>query len=125
MKKKRPMFLNLTQIHFPIMAIVSILHRISGVILFLSLPILLIIWQHSLLSEQSFADLQLWLHSFWAKCLVGSIIAALGYHTFAGIRHLIMDMGFFESVKRGRRTAVAVFVAEALFVLSVGIWLCM
>lgn len=121
-EKQRPVYLNLAQYRFPPMAIVSICHRISGVLLFLFLPLLLYILHHAIRSEDSYAGLILCLQSPGMKFLVWVMLSALWFHLVAGIRHLLMDLGIGESLKGGRISAYAVFVIVALLMIVMGVW---
>ena len=123
MIKKRPINLNLLTIHFPIPAIVSILHRVSGVFLFLLFPVLLWMFSLSLSSEQSFTKLQDFLSSPLIKVLVWLVLAPLCYHLVAGIRHLLMDMHIGEELKSGRRGAKLTILVSIILVALLGVWL--
>lgn len=117
MDKVSPMNLNLLTIRFPRTAIVSILHRITGVLIFLSLPILLCILQGSVKSAESFQHLQILLALPLNKFFIWFILSIVVCHVFAGLRHLLMDMGVGESLKAARSSATLVLV---LTVLSAG-----
>ncbi len=123
MKNQRPKNLNLLTIRQPIPAVVSILHRISGVILFLVIPVLLWGLSLSLSSEQSFHDLQLTMSSPWIKFFLWCFLAAFLYHLVAGIRHLFMDAGCGEELKSGRLTATLTIVITLILIALAGIWL--
>ena len=99
MKDNRPKNLELQTIHFPLPAITSILHRISGVIIFVGIAILLFLLAESLRSEQGFANVQQWLTAPLVKFVVWGILAGLLYHLIAGIKHLIMDTGVGETLQ--------------------------
>jgi succinate dehydrogenase / fumarate reductase cytochrome b subunit len=119
---KRPVNLDLTTIRFPITAIVSITHRVSGIILYGAIAVLLWMLQASLASEQSFNELKKLLSSPLARIIVWGTVAALAYHLVMGVRHMIMDLGFGESLEGGRRGAqIAVVIAVILIVLA-GVW---
>jgi succinate dehydrogenase / fumarate reductase cytochrome b subunit len=105
------------------MAIASILHRISGVILFLLLPIMLFILGQSLHSEETFLHLKSALVHPCYKLVMWVFGAALIYHVLAGIRHLIMDMGFGEHLNAGRRSAVLVIVLAVILTIFLGFWI--
>lgn len=123
MNKSRPVNLDLTKFHFPPMAIISICHRISGVLLFLFLPVLLYLLHQSLLSSGHFSSMQHLLQTGGMRFLLWVILCATLFHLIAGIRHLLMDLGWGESVNAGRASAYAVIViAVILFILS-GVWL--
>lgn len=123
MNRKPPVNLDLRTITFPPMAIASILHRLSGVALFLLLPLMLYFLNGSLKNAGTFLDMQQLLMQPWAKLLVWVFLAALNYHLLAGIRHMIMDCGYGEGVCAGRRSALAVIALAVVFSIGLGIWL--
>lgn len=124
MSSERPVNLNLFTIHFPITAIVSILHRISGVVLFLMIPLLLWLLNLTLSSPAGFVDVQRVFQSHWIKLVVLSMVAALVYHVFAGIRHLLMDMSIGDTFAVGKVTGYVVIVLTVIIVGCFGfqIW---
>lgn len=89
----RPVFLNLFKIHMPISAIVSILHRLSGIFLFIGFPLLLYIYSLLPLAKEvsEFCD------QLWVQVILFGMISAFCYHLIAGIRHLIFDFGPWHS----------------------------
>ena len=122
MNDKRPVNLDLTTIKFPVTAIASITHRITGVAIFVAIPVLLWMLDRSLASPESFADLKQLMTSPLAKLVLLAILAAIFYHLVAGIRHLIMDAGMAETLEGGRRGAFATFVVTAVLILLAGAW---
>ena len=123
MNKTRPVYLDLTKIRMPLAAIVSILHRASGFVLFLAIPYLLIIWKKSLLNAEAYDNLQIALQGAFARSVIYLILLALLYHWVAGIRHLLMDMGIGEEKISGKRGAILVLAVVVLFALLLGAWL--
>ncbi|KTC87929.1 MULTISPECIES: succinate dehydrogenase, cytochrome b556 subunit [Legionella] len=123
MNQKRPVNLDLGTIKFPAMAIASILHRISGLVLFLLLPFILYLLSMSLTSAVSFMQMQIVLQSPFYKLLLWAFSAALVYHLLAGIRHMIMDLGYGEEVKAGRQTAIWVITLAVILTIFLGIWI--
>ncbi len=121
--RKRPVNLDLTTIQFPVPAIASILHRISGVILFFCIPLLLWALQSSLDSLDSFNALYACVMSGVGKFVLWAILTALLYHLLAGIRHLLMDTGIGETLKSGRLGAKLVIGVSIFLSLSIGVWL--
>lgn len=121
--KKRPVNLDLMSMKFPPMAIASILHRISGIALFLLLPVLLYILSLSLYSPETFAQMQIMLTSPIYKSVLWAFGASLIYHIIAGIRHILMDIGFGEHLSTGRRTAILVIVLAVIFAILLGVWI--
>ena len=124
MKTKRPVNLDLGTISLPITAYVSILHRISGVILFGGAAILLWLLSVSLSSEEGFNSTKALFDSFFCKLIVWGVLAALIYHTVAGIKHLIMDVGVGETLEGGTRGARIVIIVSIVLIVLVGafIW---
>ena len=124
MDDKRRVNLDLSTMKFPVTAIASITHRVTGVAIFLALPILLWMLDRSLASPESFADLkELMMTSLLVKLVVWGILSVLLYHLVAGIRHLIMDTGVGESLEGGRRGAKLAFIISAVLILLVGVWI--
>lgn len=123
MNKTRPVYLDLTKIRMPLAAIVSILHRASGFVLFLIIPYLLILWNRSLSNAEAYDNLQLALQSNITRGVIYLILLALLYHWVAGIRHLLMDMGIGEDKISGRRGAILVLAVVVLLALMLGVWL--
>lgn len=122
--KSRPVHLDLTRMKFPPMAIVSIMHRVSGVLLFLLLPFVLYILHTSLHSEVSFTQLQQTMTHPEMRFLLWVLLSAVSFHFLAGIRHMLMDCGLAEALGTARVTAYLLMVLAAIVVVFVGVWLC-
>ncbi len=84
--------------------------------------VLVLLWMldSSLASEQSFNELKQTLSHPIALLIVWGVLAALAYHTVAGIRHLIMDMGIGETLDGGRTGAKIVIALSAIAILAIG-----
>ena len=100
--KRRPKNLNLFTIRLPINAVVSILHRASGVGLFLALPLILLVLQTSVKSAQSYQSLINMLNTWPLKLLLIGLAWAFSHHFFAGIRHLLQDIHWMTSLNNAR-----------------------
>jgi succinate dehydrogenase / fumarate reductase cytochrome b subunit len=122
-KDPRPVNLNLLTIRFPITAIASILHRASGVVLFLFIPALLWMLAQSLESAQRFAQLAGYLDSFGCKFIAWGLISAFVYHLFAGLRHLLMDAHIGADYRSGRLGAMLVIILALIVSVLAGVWL--
>lgn len=122
MTNKRPVNLNLFTIAFPLPAIVSILHRISGVILFLLIPLLLVLLTRSL-DAHGFHQIGVFFAHPVVKFCVWGLLLALFYHLIAGIRHLLMDCHCGDSLQGGRLGAKLVLLATFIVAILLGIWL--
>ncbi|MDP1659083.1 MAG: succinate dehydrogenase, cytochrome b556 subunit [Methylotenera sp.] len=124
-QKNRPKNLNLFTIRLPINALVSILHRATGCILFLILPVILLLLQFSLSSAQSFESAVSILHSPFIKLMLLGLAWAFFHHFFAGIRHLAMDVHWMTTLMKARYTSKVVLVlgAIATLLLAIKLWL--
>ena len=122
MGDNRPKNLNLFTIHFPIPAIVSILHRITGFILFLLVPLLLWALAYSL-SYEGFGTLRHSLSSFGYKFFIWLLLIPFFFHLVAGVRHLLADVHIGDTLKAGRLASVLTFIITAVLVLLAGVWL--
>jgi len=118
----RPINLNLFTIRFPLPAIISILHRLSGVFLFLLIPFALWLFAFSL-TESGFESIQDWLGSLYGKLIVWIALAPFCYHFVAGCRHLLMDLHIGTSLQGGRRSAALTLIISLLLIALVGVWL--
>jgi len=122
-KSKRPVNLDLGTISLPIAAKASILHRISGVALFVAVAILLFLFDLSLSGEEGFARAGEYLSSAPAKLVVWAICAALIYHSVAGVKHLLMDLGIGETLKGGIMAARITFAVAGVLIVLAGVWI--
>ncbi|WP_273130630.1 succinate dehydrogenase cytochrome b556 subunit [Vibrio caribbeanicus] len=120
-RKSRPVNLDLQTIRFPITAIASILHRISGVITFVAIGILLWLLSISLSSPVGYAQAASLVDGFFVKFIIWGILTALAYHIVGGIRHLFMDMGHFEELESGAMSAKVSFVATIVLSVLAGV----
>jgi len=121
-KHVRPKNLNLFTIHFPIPAIVSILHRVSGAFLFILIPFIL--WALSFsLTSTGYEALQYWLGMISIKIIFWILFIPFCFHLVAGIRHLLSDIHIGDTLKMGRATAMLTFIISALLIILAGIWL--
>jgi succinate dehydrogenase / fumarate reductase cytochrome b subunit len=117
---KSPVNLDLRTIRMPLAAILSILHRISGVIIFLGLPILLWLFSMSLSSAEDFAEMMSLLDNMLYRLMFFGILMALGYHIIAGIKHLFMDKGYFETKESSKIASIAVICLTLLLFIFLG-----
>jgi succinate dehydrogenase / fumarate reductase cytochrome b subunit len=120
----RPKNLNLFTIKLPINAVVSILHRVSGVGLFLSIPLILLSFQSLVHSESSYLTITGWLNNWFVKLLLIGLAWAFFHHFFAGIRHLFQDIHWMTSLKNARLSSriLLYLVAVSTVIFAVFIW---
>ena len=116
--KNRPVNLDIATFRLPITAYVSILHRISGVAnVFISLALIWLLSQ-SLASEDSYEYVIELTNLMSVKIALFLIFANLIYHSCAGIRHLIMDMGVGEDSFKSGKISAFVMIAVAMILLT-------
>ena len=121
---KRPKFLNLLQIHLPVTGIASINHRLSGVILFLSIPASLYLFQLSLSGESGFNEAIHYFSLAWVKILLVPLAWSFSHHLFAGIRFLLIDQNLGISLAAARKSAWLVIVlALVMTIIITSVWL--
>ncbi|HJV74563.1 MAG TPA: succinate dehydrogenase, cytochrome b556 subunit [Noviherbaspirillum sp.] len=116
-KKSRRQFGAMTfadTVHYrlPLAGIVSILHRISGILMFMLLPFVLFLLDKSLTSEISFEYFKGYTSHWFVKLLILALSWAYLHHFCAGIRHLFMDLHMGLSKDSGRKSAVGVFAVS-------------
>lgn len=123
MKKQRPVNIDLTTIKMHPAANVSILHRISGVIMVFAIGILLWTLSLSLSSAEEFNQVKECLDGIFFKLIILGCLSALTFHVLAGVRHLLMDLGHFEELVSGNVTAKLVMVLWLVITALIGVWL--
>ncbi|MBK2093073.1 succinate dehydrogenase, cytochrome b556 subunit [Francisella philomiragia] len=106
---------------FPITAISSILHRISGVVLIFAIPLAVVGMNYTLAGPDGYQQTVAVLTRGWCSIFFWLFLSSITYHVFAGVRHMIMDMGFGESMKAAKITSLLVII---LGVLSAILWGC-
>jgi succinate dehydrogenase / fumarate reductase cytochrome b subunit len=121
MLKQRPVYLNLVRIRLPLPGIVSILHRVSGALLFLlGIPLLLAGVAASLASSESYEQLKSTFSHPLAKLLLIGFLWAYLHHFFAGIRFLLLDLLQGIELASARRSSVVVLAVSLALTLIIG-----
>jgi len=114
--KNRPKYLSLQailfQIRLPLAGWISILHRVSGVLLFVSGLWLLFLLDRSLASEAGFASIQRYLSFAVVKLSLLVLVWAYCHHLCAGIRFLLLDLHKGIDKAGARRSSVVVLVVS-------------
>jgi len=113
----RPVYLNLFRIHLPLPGWVSILHRVSGALLFASLPLGVWALSLSLSGEAGFQRMADCVTQPLARLLLLLLIWAFAQHFFAGLRHLALDVHWGVNLRRARQSSIAVLLASGLVTL--------
>ena len=117
---KKTIFLNLLVIRMPVTAVLSILHRVSGVVLALVIPWLLYGFDVSLRNDQGFAQITQLLASIPGKVVLLMLLWMLSHHFCAGIRFLLIDMDLGINKRAAKTSAWVVNVAALVLTLGLG-----
>lgn len=125
-RKARPKHLNLMQIRLPLPGFVSILHRVSGIGLFLCLPVLIALFGASLGTPEQLEGYRAAM-AFTVlglpvlKLLLLGLLWAYLHHFCAGIRFLLLDMHIGIDLVPARISAVAVLSLSLSLTLVLGV----
>jgi succinate dehydrogenase / fumarate reductase cytochrome b subunit len=122
MQDRRPIFLNLFQIRFPVPAVMSFAHRVSGVLMVLLIPVLIWMLDISLASEQGFTQVRALLDHLVVRLALVLLAWGLLHHLFAGIRYLLLDLDIGIERAQGRVTAWLVLLGAAALAFAVAGW---
>ena len=120
MKDTRPVNLDISTIKLPITAYTSILHRISGVFLVGAVGLMIYALDLSLDSADGFAAVASVLQSPVVKFVAWVVASGLIYHSVAGIKHLIMDLGYGETWEGGVLGSKITFAVSLLLIAAMG-----
>lgn len=116
----RPVFLDLFLIRLPIGGIVSIIHRVTGILLVLLTPIAIYLLDRSLASPEFFFQIKAQLVHWWARLLVLTVLAVFVQHLFSGLRHLALDIDWGIEKSQARITSWLTFASTVLVLVTAG-----
>ncbi len=121
----RPFFLDLIKIHLPVTGVVSIFHRISGVVLFLSIPFFAYLLDLSVQGSSGFQQAADLLALPLVKLVLAVLIASLVHHFYAGIRFLLTDFDIGLQKASSIKAAWLVIVAEVITLVVILAGVCL
>jgi succinate dehydrogenase / fumarate reductase, cytochrome b subunit len=120
---KRPVYLNLLQIRLPIGGLVSIVHRITGAVMALLIPVALWALQASLQGPERFARVQALASSPLGRVAVLLALWVLVQHLYSGIRHLLIDIDVGVELPTARASGWLTLVASVTTVALIAVLL--
>ena len=123
MDNNRPKFLDLRLIRLPLPGLVSILHRVSGALMFVALPLLLWMLQQSLRSIDAYTELTDVLRHPASKLFLLLMLWAFLHHLCAGIRFLAIDLGVGVRLSHARASSKWVLALSLALTVLLGVWL--
>lgn len=104
----------------PVNALVSIAHRVSGLLLFLAIPLVILTLSLSLRDEDGYAQVQVLFDGVAMKLLAWLVLWALAHHVLAGLRFLLIDLGVGVDRDSSRRSAWLVNIASGIALVVLG-----
>jgi len=119
--KPRPKHLALYKIKFPLPSYVSILHRVSGAVLFLCLPLLLLLFDQSLRSIETYTSLTEYLAHPLLKLILLGLMWAFLHHFCAGLRYLAIDLHLLPNLALARSSSIWVLVVSLSLTVVFGV----
>jgi len=122
-RQDRVKFLNLLQIRFPVTAVLSIGHRITGIALFLAIPFLIYLLELSLSSASGYTQVIDVLGSPLLRFISVLLIWAFAHHLYAGIRYLLLDIDIGVGKEISAQSSWLVLIAGFLTMLAAAGWL--
>ena len=125
MNADRPISLPLPSLFaaMPVTAVASILHRATGIALFVGTPFLIYLLDVALESSAGFNAARDIVQAPLGKGALWLILAALAYHLLAGVKHLLMDFHVGDSIGGGRAGAWLSIVLALVAAALAGVWL--
>jgi succinate dehydrogenase / fumarate reductase, cytochrome b subunit len=105
-------FADVMHYRLPLAGYISILHRVSGALMFFLLPFVLYLLDKSLTSEISFEYLKGFTSNWFVKLVILALAWSYLHHFCAGIRHLLMDVHVGLDKDSARKSSVAVFAVS-------------
>lgn len=115
----QPVYLNLLKIKLPLPGIISFAHRITGILLFLSLPFIVYLLDLSVESAQSFEKVIQILNQPFVIFVQIVLLWSLAHHFFAGIRFLLIDAEIGVEKSQSRLGAWLVIAAEIITLIMI------
>ena len=124
MNIQRPVNLDLTTIKLPVMGLASILHRVSAVIIWVAAAYFLPMLYMSLESAEGFHKItSLLAENIIIQFFTWGFLTALGYYVAGGLKHIIQELGFFETLEGGRFISSFAIGMGVLMSFASGFWI--
>ena len=123
MKTERPVDIVLTTFSWPLAALASITHRVTGAVLFVAIAFMLYILDLALSSPDGFASAKALMDEPLAKLVTWGILALLIYHFVAGVKHLFLDFDIGDTLEGSKRATQLVIVTAIVLIALAGWWI--
>ena len=125
MKDKRPVYLSVNplQFNFPIAALASIAHRISGVLLLVALGYFLYLLALALPSPAGFEEARAMLSEPIHQVVLFLCMSAVIYHFILGVKHILLDFHIADTLAGSRRLTIACLAIFVVCEGALGVWI--
>ncbi len=123
MQKRRPKYLNVMQIKLPVTGVVSIFHRVSGILMILCIPLILYLLDKSVRDASGFLWVNELIQSFGLKLVLGIVLLAVVHHLLTGIRFLLFDIDLGVTRDSARKISWFVLAIDAIVLLLIIGWI--
>ena len=123
MSEKNPISPHIQIYNWHISSLVSIVHRITGVINILMITLICFLVMYLLLGANSYSYIYIFFKSFYGKFLIISICWSFSFHTLSEVRHFFWDLGYGFELKTSNITGVLVILGSfisTLFIYFIG-----
>ena len=120
-KKQRPVWFNLSPVNLPLPGLVSIVHRVSGILLFVGIVWFLFLLDMSLTSPLGYAHFTNYMAHPLVKLVMFTLLWAYMHHFCAGVRYLLMDIHVGVKLPAARTSSFAVFAVSIILTLILGV----
>ncbi len=118
---KNPLSPHLQIYRWQISSLISIFHRITGIINVMGL-IIICLWIGLLFfGESRYGLINIFFQSYFGKVFIMGFVWSYSFHLLSGIRHLILDLGYGYEIKTANISAIIVIIGS--LVLTVLMWL--
>jgi succinate dehydrogenase / fumarate reductase, cytochrome b subunit len=97
------------------------LHRVTGVAMFFALLFVIAAWAISLTGAEGFACATELMSGTLGKIITIGTLSALIYHILGGVRHMFMDMGYFEELQSGNTSANVIIGLWVILTIALGV----
>ena len=118
--KKRPKFLNLMVIRLPLAGYASIFHRVSGIGLFLMLPLLIWLLDKSLATPEAYVQFKAVFDCWLVKLILLGLLWSFLHHFCMGIRILLLDVHVGIDKESAHKSSIAVMAVSLALTAVLG-----
>ena len=124
MENKAPLSPHIQIYKWHISSLVSISHRITGVINIIGITFICLLASLTVFGESNYQFINLFLSSLIGKFTILGLTWSFSFQALSEIRHLIMDLGYWETLKAGSFSAYGTFLVSGLLIawFSILIW---